>query len=90
MANKKNVNKAQFLLSTDTLSGYGLDLIFDTARELNFDGIDLAMWKNFDARHTDYVIDLSKKYNMPVKVVQISDKANIKEMNQAVDLGKEL
>jgi len=90
MANKKNVNKAQFLLSTDTLSGYGLDLIFDTARELNFDGIDLAMWKNFDAWHTDYVIDLSKKYNMPVKVVQISDKANIKEMNQAVDLGKEL
>lgn len=90
MATKKNVNKAQFLLSTDTLSGYGLDLIFDTARQLNFDGIDLAMWKNFDAWHTEYVKDLVEKYDMPVRVVQISDKANIKEMNQALDLGKEL
>ncbi len=83
-------NKASFLLSTDTLSWYGLDLIFDTARELNFDWIDLAMWKNFDARHTEYVMDLVKKYKMPVKVVQISDKVNIKEMNQAIDLWKEL
>jgi sugar phosphate isomerase/epimerase len=87
---KNNPNIATFLLSTDTLSGYGLDLIFDTARELNFDGIDLAMWKNFDSRHTEYVKDLVEKYDMPVKVVQISDKANIKEMNQAIELGKEL
>lgn len=78
------------MLSTDSLSWYGLDLIFDTAKELNFDGIDLAMWKNFDARHIDYVRDLSEKYDLPVKVVQISDKANIKEMNQWVDLWKEL
>ncbi len=90
MAKKSENNKAQFLLSTDTLSGYWLDLIFDTARELNFDGIDLAMWKNFDAWHIEYVNDLVEKYNMPVKVVQISDAANIKEMNQALDLGKEL
>ncbi len=91
MARKKAAKpKAQFLLSTDTLSGYWLDLIFDTAKALNFDGIDLAMWKNFDSWHIDYVLDLVEKYDMPVKVVQISEQANIKEMNQAVDLGKEL
>ena len=90
MARKSSKNKAQFLLSTDTLSWYGLDLIFDTARDLNFDGIDLAMWKNFDAWHIEYVNDLVKKYKMPVKVVQISENANIKEMNQAIDLGKQL
>lgn len=90
MARKSAKNKAQFLLSTDTLSGYWLDLIFDTAKELNFDGIDLAMWKNFDAWHIEYVNDLVKKYKLPVKVVQISQKANIKEMNQAIDLGKQL
>lgn len=87
---KRDANSAQFLLSTDTLSWYWLDLIFDTARELNFDGIDLAMRKNFDAWHISYVSDLVQKYNMPVKVVQISNNANIKEMNQWVDLGKEL
>ncbi len=90
MARKSNANKAQFLLSTDSLSWYWLDLIFDTAKELNFDGIDLAMWKNFDAWHIEYVNDLVKKYKMPVKVVQISEHANIKEMNQAIDLGKQL
>ena len=87
---KKQAPKAEFLLSTDTLSGYGLDLIFSIAHDLWFDGIDLAMRKNFDAWHTEYVIDLSEKYKMPVKVVQISDQVNIKEMNQAVDLAKEI
>jgi len=91
MTNKKSVApKAQFLLSTDTLSWYGLDLIFQTAKELNFDGIDLAMRKNFDARHIEYVQDLMKKYDLPIKVIQISREVNIKEMNQAIDLAKEI
>ena len=90
MVKKSTKPKAQLLLSTDTLSGYWLDLIFDTAKQLGFDGIDLAMWKNFDAWHIEYVNDLVRKYKVPVKVVQISEQANIKEMNQAIDLGKEL
>lgn len=87
---KSAAPQAKFLLSTDSLSGYGLDLIFSTAKELNFDGIDLAMWKNFDARHIEYVQDLIKKYELPIKVIQISREVNIKEMNQAVDLAKEV
>lgn len=79
-----------FLLSTDTLSGYGLDLIFQTAKEQWYHGIDLAMWKNFDAWSIDYVTELTKKYELPVKIVQISSQSNIKEMNQAVDLAKAL
>lgn len=78
------------LLSTDTLWGYGLDLIFQTAQEQGYDGIDLAMWKNFDAWQVAYVNELVKKYWIPVEVVQISNKANLKEMNQAVDLAKSL
>ena len=80
--------KAEFLLSTDTLSWYGLDLIFKIASEINFEGIDLCMRKNFDARNITYVKDLIEKYNMPVKVVQVSNKVNSREMNQAVDLAK--
>jgi len=59
---KKSMNKADFLLSTDTLSGYGLDLIFQIAKEQWFHGIDLAMWKNFDAWSIEYVEWLVKKY----------------------------
>lgn len=85
--NKKNA-WALCLLSTDTLSWYWLDLIFQTAKEQGYDGIDLAMRKNFDARQLAYVQELMKKYDIPVEVVQISNKANLKEMNQAVDLAK--
>lgn len=87
-AKKKNLAKAPLLLSTDSLSWYGLDLIFQIAKEQWYDGIDLAMWKNFDAWSIEYVSDLTKKYKIPVKVIQISRKVNIKEMNQAVDLAK--
>lgn len=82
--------KAEFLLSSDTLSGYGLDLIFQTASDIGFQGIDLAMRKNFDAWHIEYVKQLMDKYQVPVKVVQISRRVNIKEMNQAVELAKEI
>lgn len=81
-------HKASFLLSSDTLSGYGLDLVFQTAKEIGFDGIDLAMWKNFDAWHIEYVQTLIKKYDMPIKVIQISRNVNIKEMNQAVEIAR--
>ena len=58
------------------------------AKNLGFDGIDLAMWKNFDAWQETYVQDLIKKYKMPVPVVQTSRNVNIKEMNEAVDLAR--
>ncbi len=78
------------MLSTDSLSGYGLDLIFELANEIWFDGIDLAIRKNFDAWHIAYVKKLIEKHNIPVKVIQISREVNIKEMNQAVDLARSL
>lgn len=80
--------KPQILLSSDSLWWYGLDLIFQLAKEHGYDGIDLAMWKNFDAWQIEYVQTLIKKYKMPVSVVQTSRKVNIKEMNQAVDLAR--
>ena len=80
--------KADFLLSTDTLSGYWLDLIFQIADEIWFNWLDLCMRKNFDAWNIEYVKKLIEKYNMPVKIVQVSSNVNTREMNQAVDLAK--
>lgn len=82
MTNKKN----KLLLSTDTLSWYGLDLVFETAKNAKFDGIDLAIWKNFDAWNPDYVKKLSDKHDLPVHVIQTSGQVNEKELNLALDL----
>ena len=74
------------LLSTDSLPNYWLDLIFTIAKNAGFDGIDLAMWKWFDARDDEYVQKLSLDHNMPVYIVQTSAKLNQKEMEKALDL----
>ncbi len=87
---KKTNKKNKFLLSTDTLSGYWLDLIFQIASKIWFDWIDLALRKNFDARNDYYVKKLIEKYNLPVYIIQTSRNVNRSEMNYAVDLAKYL
>ncbi len=82
--------KSACLFSTDSLSGYGLDLVFELVKEAWFDGIDLAIWKNFDSWKIDYVKKLSENYQLPVKVIQTSDNLNDKEINRAIDLCYEL
>ena len=74
------------LLSTDTLPNYGLDLIFSIAKSTGFDGIDLAMWKWFDAWDEEYVQKLSLDHKMPVYIIQTSAKLNQKELDKALDL----
>jgi sugar phosphate isomerase/epimerase len=83
--NKKEGNPS-FLMSSDSFSNCGLDLIFELTKESGFDGIDLAIWKNFDARNVSYVKKLSKKHDLPVKIIQVSENVNQKELNKALDL----
>lgn len=78
--------KAWLLLSTDVLGWYGLDIIFDLAKSAWFDGIDLCMRKNFDARNAKYVKKLTGKYDIPVRCIQVSEHVTKTEMNQALDL----
>lgn len=75
-----------FLFSSESLSGYGLDLAFQLVKEAWFDGLDLALWKNFDARNVEYVQKLVEKHDFPVKIIQVSNNLNEKEMNKALDL----
>lgn len=63
-----------------------MDLTFQLVKEAGFDGLDIAIWKNFDARNVDYVKKLSEKHELPVKVIQVSNNLNEKEMNKALDL----
>lgn len=83
-------NKPTIVLSSDTLPGYWLDYIFDTAQAHGFDGIDLAMRKNFDAWNSKYVKKLIKKYELPVKIIQTSSELSAKEIEQALILAQEV
>ncbi len=87
---QKEIKKTECLFSTDSLSGYGLDLVFELVKEAWFDGIDLAIWKNFDSRKIDYVKKLSANYQLPIRVIQTSDTLNDKEIHRAIDLCYEL
>lgn len=82
----KSDTKPLFLISTDSFSSCGLDMVFELSKSAGFDGVDLAIRKNFDARNVDYVRKLSKTHELPVKVIQVSDKVNPKELNKALDL----
>ncbi len=80
------MDTSRILLSTDTLSGYGLDHIFEVAESAWFWGIDLAIWKNFDTRNSGYVKKLKAKHNIVVPIIQVSSDINSKEMTQALEL----
>jgi len=84
------IKKNPLLISSDTLVGYWLDMTFMIAQELWYDGIDLALWNNFDAWNIDYVKRLVDMYNIPVKVIQLSNNLNKKELNYAIELANEL
>jgi sugar phosphate isomerase/epimerase len=80
------MDTSRILLSTDTLSGYGLDHIFEVAKSAWFGGIDLAMWKNFDTWNSSYVKKLKAKHDISVPIIQVSSDINSKEMTQALEL----
>lgn len=86
MKKEKKVWDVKFLLSTDTLPWFWLDLVFQLAKEAWFDWLDLAIWKNFDTWNLRYVRKLSEKYDFPIKVIQTSPNLNKKEMDKALDL----
>lgn len=76
----------KILLSTDTMVGYGLDMIFEMAKKCWYDGIDLAVSKGFDAWNENYVKSLVKKHQLPIYSIQTSASLNSKEMNKVLDL----
>lgn len=86
----KDQDRSHLLLSSDSLEGYGLDMIFEVAKEAGFEGIDLAMWQGFDAWNVRYVKKLVDQYEMPVRSIQTSRKVNAKELNKAVDIANEI
>ncbi len=68
------------LLSTSTLTWYGLHRIFDFASKAGYDGIDLSLWiMNFDLWDADYVTSLIQIYQLPVYSIT----APVKDMSSS-------
>ncbi len=55
------------LLSTASLTGYGLHRIFTFAKKAGYVGLDIALGTlNFDLWDEDYIYNLSREFDMPV------------------------
>ena len=55
------------LLSTASLTGYGLHRIFSFAKNAGYTWLDIALWTlNFDLWDEDYIFELSQQFDLPV------------------------
>lgn len=80
-----------FVLSTDSLRGYGLNRIFHFAKEAGYDGIDLQLdLKNFDTYNASYVKSLIQEFNLPVVAIQTPPNINPHKILDTVKMAKEL
>ncbi len=77
------------LLCTDSLKGYGLNRIFELAKEAGYDGLDLSVDTTlFDTTNPEYVKRISDEYGMPVHAVSAPKQATPKVIKAAVQLAK--
>ncbi len=79
------------LLSTDTLHGYGMNRIFGFAKDAGFDGIELALEaKNYDSQNAEYLNELSKEYDLPIRAVRTFTNSSIKQTSLALELARDV
>lgn len=78
-----------FVLSTDSLQGYGLNRIFDLAKKADYDGLDLMIEpKNYDTQNAEYIRELVDQYKLPIIAIQTPRNSNPKKIQKAVEIAK--
>ncbi len=80
------------LLSTSSLTGYGLHRIFSFAKEAGYTGLDLALGNiNYDLWDEDYIKSLSDEFKLPVLSITAPSKGmSIKKVDKIVTIAKNL
>lgn len=80
------------LLSTASLTWYGLHRVFDFAKKSGFTGIDIALGNiNFDLWDEDYIKKLSQEFGIPVLSITAPSKGiNQKVVDRIVSMAKTL
>lgn len=77
-------------LSSDSLGGYGLNRIFQFAKEAGYDGLDLVVdKKNYDSQNAEYIKSIIKETGLPVLSMQLPDPSP-KDLKKAIDIAKEI
>ncbi|MDP3975302.1 MAG: sugar phosphate isomerase/epimerase [bacterium] len=80
-----------FLLSTDTLRGYGLNRIFRFAKEAGYDGLEVALDSRlYDTQNADYLNELRQEYQLPIRVVRTFENASVQRSTVAFELAKKV
>lgn len=79
----------KIVLSTDSIKGYGLNRVFEFAKDAGFDGIDLQIdKKNFDTQDPDYLQELEKEFGIEIVSVQAPAKSSKKKILEYIELTK--
>lgn len=80
------------LLSTSSLTGYGLHRIFHFAKKTGFTGLDIALWNlNFDLWDEEYIKSLSDEFGIPVLSITAPEKwVNAKKVERIMSIAKAL
>lgn len=80
-----------FLLSTDSLRGYGLNRIFRFAKEAGFEGVELAMsMREYDTQNAEYLNELVKEYDLPIRAVKTFSNSTVKQSQMVLDLAEKV
>lgn len=76
-----------FLLASDSLRGYGLNRIFKFTKEAGFGGIEIALdTRQFDTQDADYLNELQKQHDLPIRVIRSFPNSTIKQTNLALEI----
>ncbi len=78
------------LLSTDTLQLYGLNRIFHFAKKMRYDGIELCVSDVADTRNLDYLRELQKQYDLPIRSLVVPRNSNIEKTKFVVEMADAL
>ncbi len=80
------------LLSTSSLTGYGLHHIFQFAKDAGYTGLDIALGMlNFDLWDTEYIKKLSEDFDVPVLSITAPAKdMSKKKLDQIMSMATEL
>lgn len=62
------------LFHTDNLIHYGLDRIFQFAKEAGYDGIEVGIDLVLDKQNPEYLKELEKRYDIKIKAFSLSEK----------------
>lgn len=75
------------ILHSSSLHKYGLNRIFELAREAGYDGIEIEVDKNnFDTQNAEYIKQLSEEYKLPVLALDAPINATEKSVEHVIEM----